>query len=154
MSTLSHVKIKNGLWFAKGALATLFVGAVASCAGDFDIYDEVRVRSVSPIASIFGESAKSISRWLPKALWYDRYAVVNTEFSNVRLVETTAAPVVGRLGQTSCVMLRDTSKIDPSWVKVEQIVDGKRIQGYMQTDALTMEDGYIGKPCKAMVFGK
>lgn len=68
-------------------------------------------------------------------------------------METTASPVLTKLATGSCVMVRDTSSIDPAWLKIEQRIDGKIVQGYMQSDALTVEDGYIGKPCKGVVFG-
>lgn len=153
VASLSHVKIKRSGWFITGMLTTLFVGAVATRVGGPDIYDEVRTLTVNPIAYVFGDNAKAISRWIPRGLWYDKYATVSTEFANVRLMETTASPVLTKLSTGSCVMVRDTSNIDPTWFKIEQRIDGKLVQGYMQSNALTVEEGYIGKPCKGIGFG-
>ncbi len=153
VASLSHVKIKRSGWFMTGMLTTLFVGAVATRVGGPDIYDEARTLAVNPVAYVFGDNAKAISRWIPRGLWYDKYATVSTEFANVRLMETTASPVLTKLSTGSCVMVRDTSNIDPTWFKIEQRIDGKLVQGYMQSNALTVEEGYIGKPCKGIGFG-
>ncbi len=148
----SSILIGTGL-FTAGALSTLFAGAAISRVWDTSIYDQMRVRSVTPIAKLLDEHAKAVSEWTPSFLWYDQYAVVGSEYANVRMMETRASPIIEKLSQNSCVMVLKNGDLDPAWIKFEQRVGGKTVTGYMHTENLKLEDAYIGKPCVAYSYG-
>lgn len=148
----SSILIGVGIYTA-GALSTLFSGAVMSRIWDANLYDAVRVRSVSPASKLLGEHAQAVSKWTPSFLWYSQYASVKSEYANVRIMETMAAPIIEKLSQNSCVMVLKNSDLDPAWIKFEQRVDGKTVTGYMHTENLRLEDAHIGRPCVAYSYG-
>lgn len=149
-----RVPVKRAGWFIKGMAATVAFGAVVSRGCDANLYDEARIRSVSPISYVFGDSAADISKWIPRAVWYDEYATVSGDTANVHIVETSLSPVREKLKGGSCVMVTGKSDVDPTWVKVEQRVNGKTVYGFMNTKDVNVEQAFIGKPCKALAYGE